>query len=78
MTYEYQAGEVPVPAQQCVRCGRTLELDTEAGGRPVGWFQVSALSSTIWVFQSRGEPPAAATERWRCPGCERRYAKLPA
>lgn len=77
MTYEYQAGEVPVPAQQCVRCGRMLERDPGNGGRTVGWFQVSALSSTIWVFQSRGEPPASAAERWRCPGCERRYAFQP-
>ena len=77
MTYEYQAGEVPVPAQQCVRCGSVLERDMGSGGRPVGWFHVSPLSSTTWIFQSRGEPPAAATERWRCPGCDRRYASQP-
>jgi len=77
MTYEYAAGEVPVPAQRCVRCGGTLETETGPGGRTVGWFKPSTLDTTTWVFNSRGAPPASAAERLRCPGCDRRYAFQP-
>ena len=77
MTYEYEAGQVPVRARECVRCGKPLEPEAGAGGRSVGWVQPSTLSASIWVFQSRGAPPAAATEQWRCATCDRRYAFLP-
>ena len=77
MTYEYEPGQVPVPAQECVRCARPLERETAPGGRLAGWFQVSSLRTSIWVFQSRGTPPPEATERWRCPACDRRYALVP-
>lgn len=77
MTYEYEPGQVPVPAQQCVRCARPLERASTPGARIAGWFQGSALSGSIWVFQSRGTPPAAATELWRCAECDRCYAFQP-
>lgn len=77
MTYEYEPGEVPVPAQECVRCARPLEREDSLGGRLTGWFQVSKLGPSIWVFHSRGTPPPGASEHWRCPGCDRRYALQP-
>lgn len=77
MTYEYNPGEVPVPARSCVRCAQALEVETDAGARLAGWFKVSALDPTIWVFQSRSAAPSAVAERLRCPACERRYALAP-
>lgn len=77
MTYEYEPGQVPVPARQCVRCARPLERESEPGGRLAGWFTRSTLRDSIWVFSSKGLPPETASERWRCPACDRRYAAVP-
>lgn len=74
LTYEYKPGEVPVPAQQCVRCAKPLEREAEPAGRLAGWFQVSGLDKSTWVFHSQGLPPAQAAERWRCAACDRHYA----
>jgi hypothetical protein len=57
-----------------VRCGKPLEADAAAPGRLAGWFHVSSLNPTIWVFHSQGAAPTDPAERLRCPACERRYA----
>ena len=73
MTYEYEPGQTPMPARQCVRCGKALEREVTPGGRTVGWFLKSHLDPATWVFSSRGSPPAGPKERWRCAECDRRY-----
>ena len=78
MTYEYEEGQVPVPAGTCVRDGARLEAEAHPGGRTVGWFLTSVLDASTWVFASRGAPPAGPTERLRCPKCDRRYVRLTA
>jgi hypothetical protein len=78
MTYEYEEGQVPVPAGTCVRDGALLEAEAHTGGRTVGWFLTSALDASTWVFVSRGAPPPGPSERLRCPKCDRRYVHLTA
>ncbi|MFM8979610.1 MAG: hypothetical protein ACKOSS_04010 [Planctomycetia bacterium] len=74
MTYEYNAGEVPVPARQCVRCATPLQQAAAGDAKVTGWFKPSQLRpDTIWIFISRGLPPGQPAERLHCTACGRHY-----
>lgn len=71
MTYAYDEGTVPVPAQQCTRCGGPLEDGGQ--GEPTGWFSVSTLTPSIWIFSSSDEPEGKQARNLACPACERSF-----
>jgi len=71
MSYEYEEGQVPVPAHRCTRCGGEL---VEGGqGERTGWFTVSTLTPSIWVFSSAPEPEGKAGRLLSCPACQRTF-----
>lgn len=71
MTYAYEDGQVPVPAHRCTRCGG--ELVEGAQGELTGWFTVSTLTPSIWIFSSEPEPEGREGEALACPACERAF-----
>ncbi len=75
MTYAYDEGTVPVPALRCTRCGGNLEDGTE--GTFTGWFSVSTLTPSTWIFSSAEEPEGREPKNLACPACERAYHLYP-
>lgn len=71
MTYEYEEGQVPVPANRCTRCGG--ELVKGAQGEKSGWFVVSRLTPSIWIYSSAPEPEGRTSEVLSCPACQRTF-----
>jgi hypothetical protein len=71
MTYAYDEGTVPVPAQKCTRCGGALEDGGE--GDLAGWFTVSTLTPSIWIYSSADEPQGKEPRQFACRTCERTF-----
>ena len=71
MTYAYDEGTVPVPAKQCTRCGGDLQDGGQ--GELTGWFTVSTLTPSIWIFSSADEPEGKDATKLGCPACPRTF-----
>ena len=71
MTYAYEDGTVPVPAKKCTRCGGDLEDGSQ--GERTGWFSVSTLTPSIWIFSSADEPEGKDAKSLTCAACSRSF-----
>lgn len=74
MTYEYEEGQVPVPARRCPRDLTELATADDASGVRGGWFQPSRYDKGTWVYSSKDRPEEGNPTLLRCPTCERVFA----
>ena len=71
MTYAYDDGTTPVPAKKCTRCGG--DLQDGGPGEFTGWFSVSTLTPSIWIFSSAEAPEGKDAKDLNCPACSRSF-----